>query len=74
MTTLSVAAVQVPGASVVKVKVTVPAVLSAVLGLYTAVRLAALSKVPDPLVVQVELFAPPPIDPAKVTVPSAQIV
>ena len=62
------------GSFVVKVKVTVPAVMSAADGVYTAFTKEALLKVPVPLVVQVLLVADPPRVPAKVTVLPAQIV
>ena len=63
----SVAEVHVPaGSLVVNVSVTVPAVLSAAEGVYTAVADVALLNVPVPEVVQVKLVATPPIEPARV--------
>jgi hypothetical protein len=70
----ALAAVQGPaGSLVVYVKVTVPAVASAALGVYTAVGLLLLND-PLPLVVHVADVAPPPNEPAIVAVPFEQIV
>ena len=54
------------GSSVVMVKVMLPAVLSALPGVYVAPGSAALSKVPSPPEVQVMLEALPPKDPESV--------
>ena len=54
------------GSFVVIVRVTVVAVMSAAEGVYTAPTMVALSKVPVPLVVQVELVALPALLPDKV--------
>ena len=54
------------GSLVVSVKVTVPAVISAAEGVYTAFTKVALLNVPVPEVVQVEDVAPPPRTPDKV--------
>ena len=63
----SVAEVHVPaGSSVVNVSVTVPAVISAAEGVYTAVAEVASLNVPVPVEVQVKLVATPPIEPARV--------
>src|SRR5262245_45501949 len=63
------------GSLVVKVSVTEPAAISAGEGVYCAFKVLALGlKVPAPPL-HVPLLAPPPIEPAKVTVaPLAQIV
>src|SRR6185436_20628391 len=60
------------GSSVVYVNVTVPALISAALGVYTAVGVLLLN-VPLPLVVHVADVAPPPNEPAIVAVPSEQM-
>ena len=74
-TILSVAANHGPaGLSVVKVKVTVPMDSSASVGSYVAPKIDALSNVPVPEVVQVELEAPPPLTPDSKWVPPSQIV
>jgi hypothetical protein len=57
------------GASVVSVRVTEPAAISAAPGVYTAFNTVALGEnVPSPEVVQVPFVAPPPIEPFRVTV------
>src|SRR5678810_1090505 len=61
------------GSLVVYVNVTVPAVISAALGVYIAVGVLLLNE-PLPLVVHVADVAPPPNAPAIVAVPSEQIV
>ncbi len=48
---------------VVRVSVTVPAVISAALGVYVVERLVGLAKVPDPEVVHVTEVAEPPLVP-----------
>jgi hypothetical protein len=59
---------------VVNVRVTVPAVISAALGVYTAFNVVALgAKVPLPPD-QVALVAPPPLTPARVALLVEQIV
>jgi hypothetical protein len=58
-----VAAEQAPGALVVMVNVTDPAVISAADGVYVAFRSVALSNVPVPEVVHSEVVPPPPIVP-----------
>ena len=63
------AAVQGPapsGSLVVRVRVTLPAVISAAEGVYVAPSRAGLSNVPVPEVVQVEDAATPPIAPESV--------
>jgi hypothetical protein len=54
------------GLSVVKVRDTVPTVISSEEGVYVAARRAVLSKVPEPEVLQAELDAPPPLVPDNV--------
>jgi hypothetical protein len=51
---------------VVKVSITVPAVISANVGLYVAFSMAELSNIPVPELVHVEVEALPPIVPASV--------
>jgi len=74
ITTVEVAAVQGPpapsGSFVVNVRVTVPVVID---GVYVDVKEDAFEKVPLGAL-HVELVALPPIVPANVTVPPAQIV
>ena len=66
---VSTAALQGPvGSFVVKVKVTIPAVISAADGVYTAFAKLASSNVPVPEVVHVKLAALPEIVPPKVYV------
>jgi uncharacterized protein with FMN-binding domain len=72
---VSTAALQGPvGSFVVNVRVTVPAVISAADGVYTAVADVALLNDPVPDVVQDKLVALPPIEPARVWVEVLQIV
>jgi hypothetical protein len=75
ITIISLAGRQTPaGSFVVRVRVAVPAVLSAPLGVYTALRVVLFgAKVPAPAEVQVPDTALPPTLPARVTVASAQI-
>lgn len=71
MMTLSVTAAH--GPVVVKIKVTVPAVTSAALGVYTAFKVVLLgAKVPEPPD-QVPDVAEPPMTPFKVAVPPEHI-
>jgi hypothetical protein len=56
------------GSLVVNVSVTIPAVLSAALGVYVVFRAVALAKAPVPDVVQVDDVAPPPLVPVSETV------
>src|SRR5687768_3500321 len=63
-----------PAGSFVRItSVTSPAVISADEGVYVAAGSAALSNVPVPLVVQVVLDAPPPLEPDNVKVLPAHI-
>ena len=73
ITTVDVAAVHGPapsGSFVVKVRVTVPVVID---GVYVDVKEVGAENVPLGAL-HVELVAPPPIVPARVTVPPAHIV
>jgi hypothetical protein len=64
----SLTGVQGPaGLPVVRVRVLVPAVMSAALGVYVVFRDVALAKVPVPLLVQITEGALPPIVPVRVT-------
>ena len=54
------------GSSVVNVNITDPSAMSAVLGVYVAFCKLASSKDPVPFVVQVDVLAEPPIEPASV--------
>ena len=62
------------GSSVVRIKSTSPAIKSAALGVYVAFNKPGLSKVPEPLVVQVPEVADPPIEPFKNMSSSEQTV
>jgi hypothetical protein len=66
-TIVDVTALQGPaGSLVVKVKVTLPAAISAAEGVYVAVKSDVLLKVPDPEVDHKAEVAPPPMVPANV--------
>ncbi len=58
----------------VSVKSTLPAVISAKLGVYIALKLVLSEKLPDPEVVQIPVVAPPETEPFNVAVVLAQIV
>ena len=55
------------GSFVVRVRVTVPAVMSAALGVYVVFRFEALAKLPLPEVVHTDEAALPPLVPVRVT-------
>ena len=63
----------IPTASVVKVRVNDPLLISLDPGVYVAFRRFGLSKLPSPAVVHVVLVAVPPIEPFKVTSEPSQI-